>query len=261
MVKRQTITSQVIEHVLGLIKVGKLNAGDKLPTQKELTESLGVSRTCVREAMKSLESLGVVEIRAKIGTVVGDQSRGALFGAENLIDIVRSEQVDALIDMRIILEVGLAALAGERAQLSDLVAMRTAIESHKHALESDRIAHYADLDFHLAVARAAKNPIALKMLEMIVEPLTKQRMLTNSIPGAAEDGLRDHYKILKAIDERKPEKARLAMLAHMQTAARYLRIALASASTKPLAAPLAANGPSDLPQKNSTREDVSSLVI
>ena len=245
MVKRQTITSQVIEHVLGLIKAGNLKAGDKLPTQKELTENLGISRTCVREAMKSLESLGLVEIRAKIGTVVLNQSHGALFGAEHLIDIVRSEQVDSLMDMRNILEVGLAALASERAQLSDLIAMRTAVESHKRALESDRIAHFADLEFHFAVARAAKNPIALRMLEMIIEPLTEQRILTNSIPGASEDGLRDHYKILKAIDERKPEKARQVMLEHMQTAARYLGIALASARTQSVTSH-ASNRPVDI---------------
>ncbi len=230
MLRRQTLTSQVIEHILSLIKTGNMKAGDKLPTAKELTENLGVSRTCVREAVKSLEALQIISVRPRVGAVLLEQSKGALFSAENLIGIIRQEQSDALIDFRNILETGLASLAAERAQIADLVAMRKALDEHTHALETDQAAYNADLAFHVALAKASKNSIAIKILNMILEPLAEQRMRTNDIPGASEDGLRDHRKILKAIEDRQADKARRAMLAHMKTAERYLRIAAANQS-------------------------------
>jgi len=231
LLKRQTVTSQVIEHILGLIKNGNMKPGDKLPTEQALTESLGVSRTCVREAVKSLESLRIIGVRPKVGAVLLDPSSQAFFSAETLVGAIRKEQSDALIDFRGILETGLAALAANRAQKSDIVAMHKAVQDHQNAIKNGRPAYNADLDFHFAIARAAKNPIGMKALEMILEPLAEQRRQTNVIPGAAEAGLRDHIRILEAIEESSPEKARRAMLAHMKTAERYLRLATAHAST------------------------------
>jgi GntR family transcriptional repressor for pyruvate dehydrogenase complex len=228
--KRQTVTSQVIEHILGLIKNGNMQPGDKLPTEKALTENLGVSRTCVREAVKSLESLRIISVRPKVGAVLLDPSNQAFFSAESLVGAIRQEQSDALIDFRNILETGLAALAAERAQESDLAAMRQAIADHQTAMETGKPAYNADLDFHIAIARAAKNSVGMKALDMILEPLAEQRRQTNYVPGAAQDGLRDHVKILKAIEKLNPEKARRAMQAHMKTAERYLRLATANAS-------------------------------
>ncbi len=70
MIKRQTLTSQVFDHILNLVKSGQVKPGEKLPTEKQLTAELGVSRTCVREAVKSLESLRVISVRPRVGAVV-----------------------------------------------------------------------------------------------------------------------------------------------------------------------------------------------
>src|SRR6266496_4537309 len=114
LLKRQTVTSQVIEYILGLIKNGNMQPGDKLPTEKALTQSLGVSRTCVREAVKSLESLQIVSVRPKVGAILLAPSGRAFFSAENLVGAIRQEESDTLIDFRNILETGLAVLAAER---------------------------------------------------------------------------------------------------------------------------------------------------
>src|SRR6266404_5666085 len=84
LLKRQTLTSQVIDHILALIKSGNMKPGERLPTEKQLTASLGVSRTCVREAIKSLESLRLISVRPRVGAILLEPSTAALFSAEHL---------------------------------------------------------------------------------------------------------------------------------------------------------------------------------
>jgi GntR family transcriptional repressor for pyruvate dehydrogenase complex len=250
MIRRQTLTSQVIEHILNLIKSGQVKAGGKLPTEKQLTAELGVSRTCVREAMKSLESLRLVSVRPKIGAVVLALSPSAMFNAESLSAFAHSQATDALIEFRRIVEVGLASLAAEKATGDDLEAMLRALENHKRALETDRIAYHADIAFHEAIAEASKNPIAIMVLKMISEPLQEQRRRTNEVPNASEEGLREHWKIYKTIKNHNPARTRAVMRAHMDTAERNWRIASAMPGLQP--APRAA----DLPAGGGMQEMV-----
>ena len=77
MIRRETLTSRVFDYLFAQIKSGKVKPGQKLPTEKELTKTLGVSRTCVREAMKSLQALQLVSVRAAIGAIVNQPSPGA----------------------------------------------------------------------------------------------------------------------------------------------------------------------------------------
>src|SRR5437867_3723902 len=142
-IRRQTLTSQVIDHVLDLIKSGHVKPGEKLPTEKQLTETLGVSRTCIREAMKSLESLRLVSIRPKVGAVVLTPSPTAMFNGKSLSTLAHLQDADVLIEFRSIIEVGLAVLASKKATDLDLRAMRTALEDHRRALETDGIAYPA----------------------------------------------------------------------------------------------------------------------
>src|SRR5690348_13585465 len=82
LLKRKTLTSQAIDYVIGLIKNGEVKPGERLPTEAELTAKLGISRTCVREAIKSLESLGLISVRQRIGATVLEPSLSNLLNAE-----------------------------------------------------------------------------------------------------------------------------------------------------------------------------------
>ncbi len=229
MLLKRTISSQVVDYLLDLMKSEQVKPGEKLPTEKVLTERLGVSRTCVREAFKALESLDLITIRPKIGAVVKEPSPSAMFRAEHLSPAAHRQQTDLLIEFRKILEVGLASLASDKADAEDLSAMQTAIDEHQRAIALNQPAYQADIDFHLAIAAASKNPFAIMVFRSILEPLTHQRMRTNQIPNAAEAGLRDHRKILSAIKERSANRARDAMLEHMDTAEHYWTLAKAQA--------------------------------
>lgn len=244
LIRRQTITAQVIDHILDLIKSGHVKPGERLPTEKHLTEELAVSRTCVREAIKSLESLQLISVRPKIGAIVLEPSPMALLNAEYLSTSAFLQQADSLIEFRKIMELGLVALAAEKATDEDYVKMRAILAEHEAGLRMDRSTPQANLQyheamlrvnvkFHKAVATATRNPLAIMVLEAISEPLVKVSRRTNEMPGVPEAGLRQHWAIYRAIREGNPEKAREAMRSHLEAAERNAHILEEAAPATP----------------------------
>jgi GntR family transcriptional repressor for pyruvate dehydrogenase complex len=235
LIRKQTITTQVVAYILDLIKKGQVKPGERLPTEKQLTEELSVSRTCVREAIKSLESLHLISVRPRIGAVVLEPSYGALINAEYLSTAAFMQQADSLIEFRKVLELGLVALAAEKATESDWAAMREVLAEQEAALRMDRSSPRGDLlfheaigkmniKFHKAVAAATRNPLAIMVLQAISEPLIEVSRRTNEMPGVPEADLRQHWAIYRAIRENNPEKARHAMRLHLQAAERNAHI-------------------------------------
>ena len=186
MIRRETLTSRVFDSLFAQIKSGKVKSGDKLPTEKQLTKTLGVSRTCVREAMKSLQALQLVSVRAGVGAVVNQPSPGAWFNAHLFAAAIHSEERDAQTEFRKILEVGLVSLAAEKADHLDILALSKSIADFEAALlkRKNRYPYQADVDFHTAVAAASKNPIAEMIWRAFVPPLTEQLRQPPSCPRA-----------------------------------------------------------------------------
>jgi GntR family transcriptional repressor for pyruvate dehydrogenase complex len=235
LIRRQTITGQVINYILDLIKKGQVKPGERLPTEKQLTEELSVSRTCVREAIKSLQSLQFISVKPKIGAVVLEPRPGALINAEYLSTSAFLQQAESLIEFRKVMELGLVALAAEKSTEADWAALREILAEQEAALRLERrtrdgsmtfyeAINNANLRFHKAVAAATRNPLAIMVLEAISAPLTKVSRRTNEMPGVPEAGLRQHWAIYRAIREKNPEKARRAMQAHLAAAERNAHI-------------------------------------
>lgn len=212
-----------------------MKPGERLPTEKQLTEELSVSRTCVREAIKSLESLQLISVKPKIGAIVLEPSSVALVNAEYLSTSAFMQQAESLIEFRKVLESGLVALAAEKATESDWIAMREVLAEQEAALNIDRkspngevrfheAVNTANIRFHKAVAAATRNPLAIMVLEAITAPLRQVSRRTNEMPGVPEAGLRQHWTIYRAIRENNPEKARRAMLLHLKAAERNAHI-------------------------------------
>ncbi len=240
MASRQTITASVFEHLMGLICSGAVNPGKRLPTEKDLIAELGVSRTCVREAIKSLEALRIVIVRPKSGAIVQGPTAAALFNAELFSASASLARTDILLEFRKIMETGLAALAAEKACPDDLQRIGQTIHDYKECLKNNQPPFQADVAFHAAIAQAAQNPLGQMVLKSIAGPLAEQFKLAESLPGAAEDGLADHLKIFGAIAGRQAEKARSAMLEHLNNAERYWRIANGGLTSQDVIAELAA---------------------
>ena len=156
-----------------------------------------MSRTCVREAIKSLESLQLISVRPKIGAIVLEPSPIALINAEYLSTSAFMQQADSLIEFRKVLELGLVALAAEKATEEDWASMRQVLAEQEEALRLDRSTPHNDLlfheaigkaniRFHKAVAEATRNPLAIMVLQAISEPLIEVSRRTNEMPGVPE---------------------------------------------------------------------------
>jgi len=225
--RRQTLTAQVVDHLLNLIKSGQVKPGDKLPSEQELMSQLGVSRTCVREAVKSLESLRLIEARPGTGTVVLEPSPTGLFMAESFWSQGDDRNTDYLLEFRRIIEVGVAALAAQRADEANIAALQDALDRFRAECLSGHVSAHTDLAFHAALAAASKNPMVMTVWEMISSRLTGVVAAVNESPYcsyAAAETEREHQEILAAIKARDSEGAAELMRSHLHNAEVICRV-------------------------------------
>src|SRR5689334_12679313 len=171
--KRQTLTFQTVDYVSGIIRQGRLKPGDRLPTEMELTETLGVSRTCIREAMKCLEYLGLVRIRPRVGATVLDPSPHRLRHAELFAVADPDDEAGVLLEFRHLVESGIASLAAQKAGQADIAQMQKVLDRFESELRGDRVDCLADISFHAALASACRNPLVTNIWQMMAARLSE----------------------------------------------------------------------------------------
>ncbi|HEU0027396.1 MAG TPA: FadR/GntR family transcriptional regulator [Ktedonobacterales bacterium] len=215
-VGRGKLFEQIVEQIRERIVRGELRAGDRLPPERELALSFGASRTAVREALKTLAQMGLVEMAPGRGTVVTDNTSHAMRSSISLMMRVgRLRSPDYLVELREIIEPEIAALAAKRADAAEVAALREAIERMDGALHHSEAYIAADNDFHRTLALATRNPLILSLVDSIVDLLAEQRKLIFSAPGGPERGQVNHRALLEAAERRDVEAARAAMRAHL----------------------------------------------
>lgn len=208
----EQIVQQIEESILG----GALKPGDQLPAERELAQQFGVSRTAVREAVKCLREKGLLEAFSGKGTFVTNSTSQAIRQSLDLMTrIGQPEGFMHLVELRQILEPEIAALAATRMDDQLLSTMREAVSTMDIHLHDADAYIEADLDFHLAMAEAAGNPLVLSLLDSIVGLLRQQRLQIFRVDGGPERGQFHHKRILEAIERRSPEAARELMRAHL----------------------------------------------
>jgi GntR family transcriptional repressor for pyruvate dehydrogenase complex len=215
-VRSSRLYEQIVQQVEDSIHKGALKPGDQLPPERELAEQFGVSRTAVREAVKALREKGLVEAYPGRGTFITDGSSHSI--RQSLDRLMRSgrEGFAFLAETREILEPELAALATTRADDEALRAMREQVAVMDESKQDPEAFIEADLDFHLALAEAAGNPIILSLIDSIVGLLREQRIGIFQVEGGAERGQYHHKRILDAVEHRDAAGAREAMRAHLK---------------------------------------------
>jgi GntR family transcriptional repressor for pyruvate dehydrogenase complex len=217
LVRTSRLYEQIVQQIEESIVKGDLKPGDQLPAERELAQRLGVSRTAVREAVKALREKGLVEAYSGRGTFVTDgTSQAARQSFDLMVKIGQQEGSPHLAELRLILEPGIAALAAARVQEEDLAAMREAVAVMDRAQKDPAAYIEADLDFHLALAEAAANPLILSLIDSIVGLLREQRIKIFNVEGGPQRGQFHHKRILDAMERRDPEMARSAMRAHLE---------------------------------------------
>jgi len=214
-VRTSRLYEQIVQQIEESILTGTLKPGDQLPAERDLAQRFGVSRTAVREAVKALQEKGLVEAYSGRGTFI---TKGTAHAIRQSLDWMMKVGQDGslhLAEMRAILEPEIAALAATRVEEAHLSAMREAFQVMDRSREDPVAFIEADLDFHLALAEAAANPLILSLIDSIVGLLREQRMRIFYVEGGPERGQYHHKRILDAVEKHDAEKARNAMRAHL----------------------------------------------
>jgi len=215
-IQTSRLYEQIVRQIEESIQKGALKEGSQLPAERDLAQQFGVSRTAVREAIKALQEKGLVDALPGRGTFVTNGTSNSM--RRSLDRIIKSGETDGwayLMEVREILEPEIAALAAVRAGDQEIATMREVSSVMDQAgLDPDAFIE-ADLDFHLALAEAAGNPIVLSLIDSIVGLLREQRLRIFHVHGGAERGQQHHKRILDAMERRDPQAARAAMKAHL----------------------------------------------
>ncbi|HXA65142.1 MAG TPA: FadR/GntR family transcriptional regulator [Bryobacteraceae bacterium] len=215
-VKTSRLYEQIVQQVEDSILKGQLKTGDQLPAERDLAQRFGVSRTAVREAVKTLREKGLVEAYSGRGTFVTNGTSQAIRQSLDLMIRINQQEGPAhLAELRFVLEPDIAFLAATRMEEQLLATMREAVAVMNRSLHDPDAYVEADLDFHLALAEAVGNPLILSLLDSIVGLLREQRIRTFDVDGGPERGQFHHKRILSAVERRDSEAAREAMRAHL----------------------------------------------
>jgi DNA-binding FadR family transcriptional regulator len=227
----QSLPDAVADWLLDQIVNREIAPEQALPSEAELAVACGVSRLTVREAVKGLVHLGVVEVRRGNGTFVLDAEHWSALDPRLLAARVRAEGprdgVRLLLEARRVVERGAAELAARRRLGRDLAAMSASLEQMERADQPESFA-IADLAFHDAVLVAAQNPYLRSLMSPLEELLREHRVLTSSASLARNHAIAAHRAVLEAIRAKDVERAGEAMVDHLdQTITDVLRFGLA----------------------------------
>lgn len=213
-VERQRLCEQIARRLLAQIRERRLRPGDPLPTERALTQSFRVGRSSVREALRILESKGLITPAGKGVFVVADYGN-PLNSSLDLLLALEETNLRELFEVRKILEVELAGRAARRRTPEHLQAMAEAIEEMSAGLTSQERYIAADLRFHLTVAAATGNRIAERMMNAVRTPLQQALASIYHIPGSPQRSILQHRQILEAIRAGDAEGARRRMREHL----------------------------------------------
>lgn len=212
---QKSISEQVAQRLLTMIRSGLLKPDQQLPPERELAAMLGVGRPAVREAIRGLALLGLLRIRQGEGTFVSSlETRELLEPLEMIIDL-NAGTLEALFDARLIIETGVAALAATQIEDAELARLSRNVDDEARLVADPAAFSAADVEFHEAIIEACNNPFLQSIAGSLYMLGKKSRTITSRIPATLERSLHDHREILDALKARDPQKASAAMRNHL----------------------------------------------
>ena len=226
--RRGGLVQEVVAHLQQQIQSGQIQPGDKLPTESAVMETLGVSRTVVREAISRLQASGQVETRHGIGTFVLDAPAAHNFRIAEQ-DMATVDDVIAVLELRISLETEAAGLAAQRATPEQLTTMASALQNFSTAIHSQSDAVPSDFQFHMEIAQATGNRHFADLMSYLgthIIPRTRIKTADQAPEGRQaylERVHGEHESIYNAIRNHDTEAARAAMRTHLSNSRDRLR--------------------------------------
>ena len=219
-IKKTSIPDEIIDQILSMLVTGELKPGDRLPSERQLCESLGVGRSSIREALKTLENQGIVR-RSTTGTIVcrPEETRYPSFSLA-----AGGATLEQIFEFAGIAAIEAAGLASERATAEQKEKMAKALREFESVQEAAAL-HFS---FHRAIVEAAQNPFLSQVGNIIIGLFSQSEKVSSAVQGWDKEKLKSvvrkmtagHRKILKAIESQSATTAKRCMREHM----RYLEV-------------------------------------
>lgn len=207
-IERKTLSKQVLDRFVQLLDSGQWKPGDKLPSEMELMELLEVSRPVLREALSSLETLGVIRRKTRSGTYLNDKIGNHPF---SIMLALSNDNLPAVIEARMALELGLVTLAAEKISDEQLQQLWVTIEDIANSKDNNY--GYVDKEFHRIIATSADNPVVEGMIDSLL--IAHDRMDRQIRLREREVTVEFHTRIYEALKKRDPHEAHAQMYRHL----------------------------------------------
>jgi len=220
-VVRTTLTADISRKMVSQLIRGTWAEGERIPAERELCQKLGVGRASLREALKALEIMGMIETRLGDGTYVC--KRSDFFSRPLLWAIASSSEADAreLVEARTLIEVELAGLAADHATPEHLKELGEQLDQMEKAKKNPEKFVQADVNFHLVIGRAASNSILMNALHLVRNLLQQWILGAVAVKGVPEKACAQHKRVLLAIKNKDASAARKEMRKHLHDMAAF----------------------------------------
>lgn len=198
-----------------MIKSGILKPGDQLPPERELAARMGVGRPAVREALRALQMLRMVEIRHGDGTYVSSLDPGSLAEPYEVLLSIGTMSLDHLFEARRVFEVGIAVLAARRIDQEGIDRLRRCVAEARSVKDDPARFLELDMELHSIIVEATGNPVLKIIMSSLTGLLKASRELTVIVPGVREQVVADHEQIVEAIAARDAERSGRSVGEHL----------------------------------------------
>jgi GntR family transcriptional regulator, transcriptional repressor for pyruvate dehydrogenase complex len=219
------LTDEAILRIKEMILEGQLKPGDRLPREADLAETLGLSRNSLREAVRALALINILDVRQGDGTYVTSLDPNLLLDTLTfVVDFHRDDSVLDFLRVRRILEPAAAAMAAQIVTAEQLEHMQLVIDGSQVDSSPEELLA-SDIEFHRLVSAASGNSVLASLIEGLSGPTNRARIWRGRTqPGAHERTVREHQAILDALGAGEPDLAHAAMVAHVAGVEAWLRL-------------------------------------
>ena len=213
-IPRNRVYAKVAEQLQAHI-INELKPGDMLPPERELVQRFGVSRSSIRDAIRRLEAVGLLEPRQGVGTVVRDVAADTVVAPVASVLLQKRKTIEELLDVRMIIEPALAARAALHASPEQIAEMTEILRRQEEKVLQGELATEEDSDFHYSIALAVDNSAMLKLVHVLMDSLRDLRERSLQMGGRQQKSLAAHHRIFAAIKQGNAAAAEAAMRRHL----------------------------------------------